>query len=146
MKLRKLVDDDFVQWLTLWVAYQAFYQTQLPDDVNQTTFNRLLDPKEEMGCFVVEDEQQRIIGFTHFLYHRSTWSIANNCYLQDLYVFPEYRNLGIARQLIEAVYAEAEKNECAKVYWLTQETNQTARHLYDKIAENSGFIQYRKNL
>ena len=99
-----------------------------------------------MGCFVVEDEQQSMIGFTHFLYHRSAWSIANNCYLQDLYVLPEYRNLGIARQLIEAVYAEAEKCECAKVYWLTQETNQTARHLYDKIAENSGFIQYRKNL
>ena len=146
MKLRKLVHDDFAQWLNLWVAYQAFYQTQLSNDVNQTTFNRLLDPKEEMGCFVIEDEQQRIIGFTHFLYHRSAWSISNNCYLQDLYVLPEYRNLGIARQLIEAVYAEAEKNECAKVYWLTQETNQTARHLYDKIAENSGFIQYRKNL
>ena len=146
MKLRKLVHDDFEQWLTLWVAYQAFYQTQLSNDVNQTTFNRLLDPKEEMGCFVIVDEQQRIIGFTHFLYHRSAWSIANNCYLQDLYVLPEYRNLGIARQLIEAVYAEAEKYGCAKVYWLTQETNQTARHLYDKIAENSGFIQYRKNL
>ncbi|HEY9359996.1 MAG TPA: GNAT family N-acetyltransferase, partial [Xanthobacteraceae bacterium] len=31
-----------------------------------------------------------------------------------------------------------------RVYWLTQESNAVARALYDKLAERSGFIQYRK--
>ena len=32
----------------------------------------------------------------------------------------------------------------SRVYWLTHETNTDARALYDKLAERSGFIQYRK--
>jgi hypothetical protein len=34
----------------------------------------------------------------------------------------------------------------ARVYWLTHETNQTARRLYDQVATNSGFIVYRREL
>jgi hypothetical protein len=30
------------------------------------------------------------------------------------------------------------------VHWLTHETNTDAMHLYDKIADRSGFVQYRK--
>ena len=32
----------------------------------------------------------------------------------------------------------------SRVYWLTHETNTDARVLYDRLAERSGFIQYRK--
>ena len=32
----------------------------------------------------------------------------------------------------------------SRFYWLTQESNAVARALYDKLAERSGFIQYRK--
>jgi len=32
----------------------------------------------------------------------------------------------------------------SRVYWHTHETNHTARRLYDTVAENSGFIVYRK--
>ena len=32
----------------------------------------------------------------------------------------------------------------SRLYWLTKEDNRTARALYDKLAERSGFIQYRK--
>ena len=46
--------------------------------------------------------------------------------------------------MIEAVYAEAHKKNCSRVYWLTQETNYQARILYDQVAINTGFIQYRK--
>jgi ribosomal protein S18 acetylase RimI-like enzyme len=48
--------------------------------------------------------------------------------------------------LIEHVYAEARKAGCSRVYWLTHETNATAMALYDRIAERSGFVQYRKIL
>jgi hypothetical protein len=32
------------------------------------------------------------------------------------------------------------------VYWLTQSSNAQARALYDQVADNLGFIQYRKVL
>jgi hypothetical protein len=42
------------------------------------------------------------------------------------------------------VYERAKAAGGSRVYWLTQEANATARALYDKLAERSGFIQYRK--
>jgi len=32
----------------------------------------------------------------------------------------------------------------SRVYWLTQEDNAAAPSLYDRLADRSGFIQYRK--
>jgi hypothetical protein len=40
----------------------------------------------------------------------------------------------------------AEQAGSSRVYWLTHETNATARKLYDKVAELSGFLVYRKPL
>ena len=56
------------------------------------------------------------------------------------------RGQGIGRALIEAVYAHAKKAGSERVYWMTHESNAQARTLYDKIADRSGFIQYRKAL
>ncbi|NRF50439.1 GNAT family N-acetyltransferase, partial [Pseudomonas stutzeri] len=80
----------------------------------------------------------------HYLYHRSTTALGPNCYLQDLYTLPAARGRGVGRALIEAVYEQARAAHCGRVYWQTQEGNATARRLYDQVAEQSGFIVYRK--
>ena len=86
----------------------------------------------------------KAVGMVNFIHHRSNWSIGNACYLQDLYVDSGQRGLGIGRQLIEHVYAQAKTDNCIKVYWVTHETNATAISLYQQVAERSGFIQFRK--
>jgi GNAT superfamily N-acetyltransferase len=84
-----------------------------------------------------------LVGIVHYLFHRSTWTIGDYCYLQDLFTAPEARGQGAGRALIEAVYDRAEAAGASRVYWLTQETNATARALYDTVADRPGFIQYR---
>jgi GNAT superfamily N-acetyltransferase len=86
----------------------------------------------------------RVRGIVHYLYHRSCWTVGNYCYLQDLFVAEDSRKLGLGRALIEAVYNEARAAGASRVYWLTHETNVTARALYDQLADRPGFIQYRK--
>jgi GNAT superfamily N-acetyltransferase len=86
----------------------------------------------------------KLTGIVHYLYHRTTWTVGNYCYLQDLFVAETARGLGLGRALIEAVCEKARAEGASRVYWLTQEDNATARALYDKLAERSGFIQYRK--
>jgi len=34
----------------------------------------------------------------------------------------------------------------AKVYWLTQQSNATARTLYDRVATDTGFVHYQTGL
>ena len=48
--------------------------------------------------------------------------------------------------LIEAVYGRAREAGAARVYWQTHETNQIAQSLYDRVAEKSGFMVYRKTI
>ena len=147
--IRPVMPQHYSQWLPLWLAYNAFYgrsgATALPDIVTETTWARFLDPDETMAA-TVAIKDGAIVGFAHHLFHRSTSAIEMSCYLQDLFTLETHRGQGIARGLIEAVYAAAKQAGTTRVYWHTHETNRTAQKLYDKIAQRSGFIVYRKVL
>ncbi|MEN5259066.1 GNAT family N-acetyltransferase [Pseudomonas protegens] len=145
IQIRPVTAADHAAWLPLWQAYLSFYETELPDAVTQSTWQRFLDPSEPTHAALAWDGE-RAVGLVHFIYHRSNWSIENSCYLQDLLVTPDQRGTGVGRQLIEFVYAQAKQDGCAKVHWLTHETNATAIQLYERIAERPGFIQFRKPL
>ena len=107
------------------------------------TWSRFFDAYEPVHALVAESEG-RLIGLTHYLFHRSTTAIQPNCYLQDLFTNAEARGKGVGRALIEGVYEAARAAGSPRVYWQTHETNETAMALYDKVAEKSGFIVYRK--
>ena len=143
--VRPIVDADFAQWLPLWIGYNTFYKRTLPNEVTRKTWARFLDPGEPMHALVAERAGQ-LLGFAHYLFHRSTIHIELICYLQDLFTVESARGQGIGRALIEAVAARARAAGAARVYWLTHETNHAARQLYDKVASNSGFIVYRRQL
>jgi GNAT superfamily N-acetyltransferase len=130
-------------WLPLWRGYQAFYKADIPAEVSAITWARLLDPSEPMGGALAWDGQTAI-GLVHHIKHRSCWTIGDYLYLQDLFVSPDLRGRGIGRRLIEYVYQMAAAQGCSRVYWLTHETNTDAMILYDRVAERSGFLQYRR--
>jgi GNAT superfamily N-acetyltransferase len=140
---RPLARTDRAQWEPLWQRYLAFYKTSVPDDVTAHTFARFFDATEPMHALVAERDGE-IVGIVHYVFHRSTWTKGPYCYLQDLFTAEQARGGGIGRKLIEAVYERARAQGASRVHWLTQESNATARALYDKLAERPGFIQYRK--
>jgi len=150
MTIRPVTRADYDQWLPLWDGYNAFYgrsgPTALPLDITQTTWTRFFDAYEPMHALVAENEEGKLLGLTHYLYHRSTISTEPSCYLQDLFTSEEARGKGIGRALIEGVYERAKTSGCSRVYWHTHETNHTAMELYNKVAQHTGFVVYRKML
>lgn len=119
--------------------------TEIPEQTTRLTWARFLAADEPLWAAVAEQDG-RAVGLVHWIFHRSTWTAAPYCYLQDLFVLPDRRGTGTGRKLIEHVYAKAREAGAARVYWLTHETNSEAMLLYDRIAERSGFVQYRKML
>ena len=117
----------------------------MPGAVTEATWARLCDPAEAVYGFVAAREA-KLVGLVHYLLHRSTTMIEPTCYLQDLFTSPEARGAGVGRALIEAVYADAAAKGAGRVYWHTHESNATARRLYDTLAEQPGFLMYRKVL
>ncbi|MGA3046306.1 MAG: GNAT family N-acetyltransferase [Terracidiphilus sp.] len=148
MLIRPIELRDFVQWKSLWDGYNAFYgrknETALPDATTNMTWSRFFDAYEPVNALVAEDSR-RLLGLVHYIFHRSTISIGPTCYLQDLFTDESARGMGVGRALIEEVYRRAAQVGSSRVYWMTHETNATAIKLYDKVAEKSGFIVYRKN-
>jgi GNAT superfamily N-acetyltransferase len=145
--IRSIASKDYEQWLPLWDGYNAFYgrsgETALPQEITQITWDRFFDESEPVFALVAEGEG-KLVGLTHYLFHRSTTQINPVCYLQDLFTDHSVRGHGIGRALINGVYERAQEAGSSRVYWLTHNTNSTAMMLYDKVADNSGFVVYRK--
>ena len=141
--IRPVGAEERAAWEPLWNGYLAFYKATLAPGATDIAWQRFHDPDELMfllGAYV----DGKLTGIVQYLFHRSSWTAGNYCYLQDLFVAEDARGLGLGRALIEAVYAKAREAGASRVYWLTQTTNMQARALYDQVAELSGFIQYRK--
>ena len=149
LTIRPVTHEDYEQWLPLWDGYNAFYgrsgDTALAPEITQTTWARFFDDGEPVYALVAEADGT-LLGLTHYLFHRSTTLIQPVCYLQDLFTTEASRGRGVGRALIEGVYERARAADSPRVYWMTQETNQVAMALYNKVAERSGFLVYRKPL
>ncbi|MCO5129360.1 MAG: GNAT family N-acetyltransferase [Xanthobacteraceae bacterium] len=143
--VRPVGEGERAAWQPLWSGYLTFYKTSVPAATSDVTWRRLHDPAEPMhllGAYV----DGKLTGIVHYIFHRSTWTPGNYCYLQDLFVDDGARGLGLGRALIEAVYDKARAAGASRVHWLTHDTNAQARILYDQVADRPGFIQYRKIL
>ncbi len=149
LSIRLVERRDYDQWLPLWDGYNAFYgrsgATALAPAITATTWTRFFDDSEPVHGLIAE-ENGVILGLAHYLFHRSTTAIGLNCYLQDLFTHAPARGKGVGSALINGVYEQAKLAGSPRVYWQTKATNATARRLYDTIAENSGFVVYRKLL
>jgi GNAT superfamily N-acetyltransferase len=147
--VRPVQPTDFEAWKPLWDSYNAFYGraggTALAPEITAMTWQRFLDPNEPVFALVAESEG-RLLGLTHYLFHRSTIRIEQTCYLQDLFTAPAARGRGVGRSLIEAVYHAAQAAGIKRVYWQTHASNAAGRLLYDKLAKHAGFIVYGRDV
>lgn len=146
--IRPLTAEDKAEWRRLWTGYLEFYESEVSEEVYETTFSRLLagnagTDNEYRGLLAVIDG--RPVGLVHYLFHRHCWKVEDVCYLQDLYADPEVRGQGIGRALIEAVYKAADEAGNPAVYWMTQEFNEVGRRLYDRIGKLTPFIKYSRS-
>jgi GNAT superfamily N-acetyltransferase len=134
-----LAAADRADWQRLFAGYNEFYGRTMPDEFFEHSWDEFRADRRIHALGARLDG--KLVGIAHFLTHASTTS-GDCCYLQDLFTAPEARGRGAARALIAAVTHWATANNCSRVYWATQESNSTARRLYDQVAENRGFILY----
>ncbi|NNU48946.1 GNAT family N-acetyltransferase [Rhizobium sp. WYCCWR 11279] len=142
--IRQMQPEDESGWRSLWTEYLAFDGSVLDVVIHDKTWSRILEGKLIRGLLAFEASE--LVGFAHYIFHPSTWSLSETCYLQDLFVVPEMRGRGIGRSLISHVFADAAAFGSSRVYWQTQTDNQSALALYEKVAERSGYIQFSKSI
>ena len=145
--VRALREDERGEWEPLWMGYQRFYRVDIATEVTALTWSRFHDEDEPMNVLgAFEPGSQRLVGIVHYIFHRSCWTAAPYCYLQDLFTVDDMRGRGVGRALIEAVCECARVAGANRVWWLTHESNTAGRLLYNQVADRPGFIQYRRML
>lgn len=145
VSVRTIQSKDRSEWNKLWHGYLRFYETELSEQQTELTFTRLTDSNYPIYGLVAELDG-KLVGLVHYSYSHSTWAESQDVYLEDLFVDPECRNQGIGKLLILEVSQIAEAAGNRKVYWETHRDNLTAQALYDKLAKQSEFITYVREI
>lgn len=140
--IRDAEPSDEAAWKKLWANYLAFYKVTLADDVTDHTWSRILDPASRVAMRVAQVDGQ-MAGFAIHHFHDSTWVKTPDCYLEDLFLDEKFRGRGIGRALMEDLVALSQKNGWSRLYWHTDEGNETARKLYDSFVKSDGHVRYR---
>ena len=144
LTIRPLQVKDRNMWGQMWTDYLVFYDTDIPPQIHDITFARLIDPNCLAQNCLVAVLDGAAVGIVHYIYHAHNWRAEDVCYLQDLFAAQHVRGQGIGRALIEAVYSAADANGTPSVYWMTQDFNANARLLYDRIGNLTPFINYSR--
>ena len=139
--IRAALPSDEAAWRRLWRGYCDFNTVQVPQEVTNRTWKRILDPDSQVMCVVAEVDGE-VVGFANCVMHENTWETQAICYLEDLFVAPAARGGGIGRALLEWLRNAMRAEGWARLYWVTKADNALARKLYDQFTPADDFVRY----
>ena len=119
--------------LPLIRAYQVFYQVpEINDEKNRAFFSQF-GQGQPQGCQLLARWGDRVVGFATVYFSFSSTIAEKVAVLNDLYILPELRRLGVGRSLIEAAREYAAEQSAVRLQWLTAKDNLSAQALYDTM-------------
>ncbi|MDR3799855.1 MAG: GNAT family N-acetyltransferase [Terracidiphilus sp.] len=128
--IRTATEADVPQILA-FIRALATYE-RAPDAVSATEAGLLRDgfgPNPFYSCLIA-DHDGRPAGFALYFFNYSTWEGRPGIYLEDLFVQPEFRGLGIGKALLQKVAAVAVEKECRRLQWEVLDWNTPAIDFY----------------
>src|SRR5579862_1577746 len=130
MVIRRATAADASQILAFIRALAEFERA--PDAVSATEDSLLRDgfgPNPFFQCLIA-DYDGRPAGFAFYFFNYSTWMGRPGIYLEDLFVHPEFRGLGIGKALLRQVAAIAVEKGCRRLQWEVLDWNTPAVDFY----------------
>jgi GNAT superfamily N-acetyltransferase len=142
--IRKAVAEDVGLILEFIRALAAFERE--PDAVTATEADLLRDGFGEAPYFqcLIAEQEGRAAGFAFYFFNYSTWTGRPGLYLEDLFVHPEFRGLGIGKALLARVAAIAVEKGCPRLQWEVLDWNTPAVDFY--AALGADFLDEWRNV
>ena len=134
------------EWLSLFTGYLTFYQDTMSPELAQLAFDRLIDPSVDLHGAIAWVDDHDAVGLVHWATQLSTRTEPRHCHLDGLFVHPDARGSGAGSALVSHVRSWAQEQGVAKVLWLANVENKSARAVYDRFAEPTMYAQYEIRL
>lgn len=113
----------------------AVYERE-PDAVTATEADLLRDgfgAEPYFHCLIAEHDSgngAKPAGFAFYFFNYSTWTGRPGLYLEDLFVHPEFRGVGVGKALLARVAAIAVEKGCPRLQWEVLDWNTPAVDFY----------------
>ena len=140
--IRPVAMGDRANWDVLYSGYADFYEVAQTDEMRDKVWSWLHDKDAESEGLVAQASDGTLLGLTHFRPFARPLSATTGCFLDDLFVSPDARGLGVADALVEGVRAIATERGWSVVRWITAENNYRGRGVYDRIAQKTQWVTY----
>jgi GNAT superfamily N-acetyltransferase len=82
---------------------------------------------------LVAEVEGRVAGMALYFFTYSTWGSRDVLYLEDLYVRPEFRRFGLARELMLDLARIAQIRGCGRLQWVVHARNASAVRFYESL-------------
>ena len=139
--IRKLEQKDKENWAKLYYGYADFYKVPMNTSISNTLWGWIHDESHDVKglCFELEG---KILGIAHYRTMPRPIKGQDIRFLDDLFVEPKFRGQKIAQKLIGHLKSLSKVNNWDGIRWITHSSNENAKKLYNKIANNTGFELY----
>jgi GNAT superfamily N-acetyltransferase len=140
-RIRRAVDDDVPALHTL-IQELAAYERE-PDAVVATEADlrqALFADRPLVNALVAELDPEgtpEVVGMALWFVSYSTWRGRHGVWLEDLFVRPQARGLGLGRALLEELAAEAVHRGYARLEWNVLDWNTPAQAFYTRLGARS---------
>jgi GNAT superfamily N-acetyltransferase len=131
--IRPATSADIPQILA-FIRALATYERE-PNAVTATEADLLRDgfgPNPFYFCLIAESNGLPA-GFALYFFNYSTWLGRPGLYLEDLFVLPEFRGLGIGKALLRRIAAIAVEKGCLRLQWEVLDWNTPAIEFYEAM-------------
>jgi len=139
--IRKFNLKDKEKWSKLYYGYAEFYQVPMNQGILDTLWGWIHDNNHIVNGICYELDSN-IVGIAHYRTMPRPIKAKYIGFLDDLFVDPEFRGQKIAQKLINHLKCLSKANNWDGIRWITHSSNENAKKLYDKIANNTGFELY----
>jgi len=139
--IRYLKPNDFDNWSDLYKDYADFYKVPMNAEILDSVWTWIHDKNHVVKGYCYE-LKGKIVGIAHYRAMPRPLKGRYMGFLDDLFVDPDYRGQKIAQKLIEHLKSLSKANNWCGIRWITHSSNENAKKLYDKIANNTGFDLY----
>ena len=139
--IRKLERKDKENWIKLYCGYAKFYKVAMNQEILDTLWEWIHNETHDVNAICYEFKG-KIVGIAHYRTMPRPIKGQYIGFLDDLFVEPEFRGQQIAQKLIIYLKSLSKANNWSGIRWITHSSNENAKKLYDKIANNTGFELY----
>ena len=118
-----------LQFIRALAEYEKMLDLVVADE--ELLADQLFQKKNAEVIFAMEEGKE--VGFALFFHNFSTFLGRSGLYLEDLFVYPEYRGKGYGKALLKRLAAIAAERGCGRMEWWCLDWNRPSIDFYKSL-------------